>query len=303
MRGRGSPLSANGTRFFLARASDELQRAANRSSDVQKAIADINVAINDVNAAITFAASHPTAASPTAPATRPNFTPPPRPAPLRNVNLEMALNDLKSAFDAFGNVFGGDLGGIRAKTYSDIAVAANDVMAGMNAANAGFSSRSQGGPPPQLITPAAAVSPPLPGAFRLVAQHSGKCLDASGPADQLVPATQQACSGAAAQQWRFKPATGGYQIVASLDSNRCLSLRNATAFLGARVFLSPCSAAGAAGEIWSREAAGQNDRLVAVHSTQCMGVSQQSTADGAAILQYTCLGGRNEVWAMQITAP
>ena len=295
MRGRGSPLSANGTRFFLARASDELLRAANQSSYVQKAIVDINVAINDINAAIAFAASHPTAASPTAPATRPNFTPPPRPAPERNVSLEMALNDLKNAFDAFAQVFGGDLGGLRAKTYSDIAAAANDVMAGMNAANAAF--------PALLSVPAAAVPPLSPGAFRLVAQHSGKCLDASGPADQLVPTTQQACSGAAGQQWRLKPVAGGYQIVSSLDSNRCLSLRNATTFLGARVFLSACSAAGNRGEIWSRETVGQNDRLVAVHSTQCMGVSQQSTADGAAILQYTCDGGRNELWAMQITAP
>jgi hypothetical protein len=46
----------------------------------------------------------------------------------------------------------------------------------------------------------------------------------------------------------------------------------------------------------------QNDRLVAAHSKECMDVSEVSTADGAAILQYDCTGGRNQLWAVEATA-
>jgi len=96
------------------------------------------LAIDDVSAAIIFDNDHPdAAASPIPPATRPGFNPPPRPAPNRNVNLEVALDNLKIAFDVLTRT-PGDLGGFRAQANNDIAAAANDIIAGINSANANY---------------------------------------------------------------------------------------------------------------------------------------------------------------------
>jgi len=299
--GRGNLIGANGTRYFLARASDTLKRAVNQSSYVQHAIVDIGVAIDDVNAALAYGRSHPNTPSASSAPPRFNFTPPPRPGPERNVMLEQALTDLKSAFEALGQVGVGDLGGLRAKTYRDITVAANQLLTAMNEANAAFVPRSANAAPPPTVVGVVLSSSPAP--FRLVAEHSGKCLDASGPADTLIAASQQPCTGAAGEQWRLKPVAGGYQIVSATNPTRCLSLRDVSTIPGRRVFLLACSATGAPGEIWARETADVNARFLATHSAQCMGVSQESKADGAAILQYTCNGGRHEYWAMQTIAP
>lgn len=107
------------------------------------------MALGDVEAAINFAGSHPGGAPSPVPQTeRPNFVAPPRPAPDRNVMLEAALTNLEAAFDALGRAPGGDLGGFRAKTNSDIATAAQDLMAGISAANASYR------PPPTQTQPA-----------------------------------------------------------------------------------------------------------------------------------------------------
>jgi hypothetical protein len=100
------------------------------------------LAIESVSAAITFMNDHPeTTTAPIPAATLPDFTPPPRPAPERNVGLEIALNNLKTAFDTLARAPGGDLGGFRAKANNGIAAAANDIIAGINAANAAFRGR------------------------------------------------------------------------------------------------------------------------------------------------------------------
>ena len=138
-----TPLTS--ARFALQRAAESLQRAANQSCNVQKAVADINKATIDMSAAIDFMDRHPEVASiPAPPATRPDFTPPPRPAPQQNVMLERALTDLSSAFDSLARSPGGDLGGFRAKVNDGITLAAKDVLAGINAAIAGFRAAREG---------------------------------------------------------------------------------------------------------------------------------------------------------------
>jgi hypothetical protein len=140
------------------------------------------------------------------------------------------------------------------------------------------------------------------GPVRLVAQHSGKCLEATGDPGQAVAATQRTCDATPGQQWSFKAVPGGYQIVSVLDSRACLNLRVATAAQGARIWRSSCSATGTDGEIWRPEATGNAYTLIAVHSAKCMNVSQASTADGAAIIQWTCVDSPNETWATQPAA-
>jgi hypothetical protein len=92
-------------------------------------------------------------ARPVALATRPDFTPPARPAPNRNVNLELALASLKTAFEAFGKVQNVNFGVFRTKANDDMAAAASDVLNAIKTANGQLAARGRGRgvapPPPQ----------------------------------------------------------------------------------------------------------------------------------------------------------
>jgi prepilin-type processing-associated H-X9-DG protein len=130
--------SLGAVRDALHRAVNALERAANQSCPVKKTIADIRAADGDLDGATAFVIREPGGEVPPSPSSRPSFIPPPRPAPLRNVMLEDALNDLKTAFDTLARSDGGDLGGYRARVNADIATASSDLIAAMNAANAAF---------------------------------------------------------------------------------------------------------------------------------------------------------------------
>ena len=84
-------------RASLERAANGLLHSANQSCDVEQALASIQKGIGDAAIAIAVLSVHPGGGTPPAGA-RPNFTPPPRPAPQRNVMLEGALRDLSIAY-------------------------------------------------------------------------------------------------------------------------------------------------------------------------------------------------------------
>lgn len=142
-RGRGNnqlyPL--NSTRAAIQRSLDALHRAANQGTRVQKSIEDIDAALADLGEANQYNIAHPDTAR-TAPAIpagyQLNFTPPARPAPNRNINLEAALSNLKESFDLLNAAPGGEIGGYRAKVYAGIARGAGDIIAAIKSANEGF---------------------------------------------------------------------------------------------------------------------------------------------------------------------
>jgi hypothetical protein len=138
VRGRGGPYPLLPTRNTLDESLDALHRAANPSPFVQKAITDVNQAITDLNAANAYNIAHPGTTTVIRAEIQPSFNPPPRPAPNRNIGLEVALSKLKESFDLLNAAPGGDLGGYRAKVYADIAAGASDMIAAMNSANAEF---------------------------------------------------------------------------------------------------------------------------------------------------------------------
>ena len=131
--------SIDAARDALHRASGTLQMASNQGCSVQKAVAGIKVALNDATAAFVYI-NHPDAvASPILSAVHADFTAPPRQAKGRSsAMLESALGLLKIAFDSIAQAPGADPGGFRTKASNDIAAAAVDVIAGLNAANAAF---------------------------------------------------------------------------------------------------------------------------------------------------------------------
>ena len=139
-----------------------------------------------------------------------------------------------------------------------------------------------------------------PGPVRLIARHSGKCLDASAAPTLAVASTQQTCTATDAQRWLIEPTGGGYRILSAQDRRLCLNIRGAARADGARVWLSACSANGAPGEIWRFETAPAGTMTaITRHSGKCLDVSQASRADGAAILQYACHQSPNEMWTIR----
>jgi hypothetical protein len=137
--------SLTAARAALERAADSLQRAANQSCYVRKAVGDIILAIDDVGAGIAYLDGHPDAVkAPAPPAVRPEFTFPEPPAPLRNLMLERSLHDLATAFDAIARSTGGDLGGARTAAYARIALVARELIAGINASNTAYRAGRRG---------------------------------------------------------------------------------------------------------------------------------------------------------------
>ena len=124
-------------RASLERAANGLLHSANQSCDVEQALASIQKGIGDAAIAIAVLSVHPGGGTPPAGA-RPNFTPPPRPAPQRNVMLEGALRDLSIAYDALAKSPGGDLSGLRTTISDEIASAARELQSSIVAANAAF---------------------------------------------------------------------------------------------------------------------------------------------------------------------
>jgi hypothetical protein len=126
--------SLNGVSDALTNAADDLRKAENQSDYVQKAIAEIDQAIDDAKQAAAHVHDDSGAA---VPATSPNFDAPPPPAPRANFMLYASLNSLRSAYDAFNRVPGGDFGGYRTRVNGDIAAAAETLVNGIADYNAG----------------------------------------------------------------------------------------------------------------------------------------------------------------------
>ena len=122
-----------------------LQRAANQNCYVQKAVVDITLAMRDVTTGISFLDRDPEATmSPAPTVTRPDFRFPEPPAPLRNMMLERALNDLSAAFEGIARSPGGDLGGARTAANGRIALVARELIAGINGSNEAYRAGRRG---------------------------------------------------------------------------------------------------------------------------------------------------------------
>jgi glucosylceramidase len=153
-------------------------------------------------------------------------------------------------------------------------------------------------------------SPPPPPAgldpsrwYQVVSANSGKCVDAANGGSANGTAVQQwACaSGNTNQEWQFQPTSGGYYEVVT---------RNAPA-LGWDV----TGGAGATGDgipiqLWTY-GGGTNQQWLPVqhangtysftprgNSSECLDVTNVSTADGARLQQWTCTGGANQAFTV-----
>lgn len=133
--------------------------------------------------------------------------------------------------------------------------------------------------------------------FRIIAKHSGKCLDVSGGSrSNGADVIQWDCHGGDNQLWRLVPVGNYYKIIAK-HSGKCLDVSGASRSNGADVIQSDCH--GGDNQLWRRVAVGNRFKITAKHSSKCLDVSGASRSNGADVIQWDYHGGDNQLWGLQ----
>jgi Ricin-type beta-trefoil lectin domain len=143
--------------------------------------------------------------------------------------------------------------------------------------------------------------------YRLVAKHSGKCLDTIGASyengalmDQWECANPQTAQG---QVFTLVPQGEYFQLVVR-KSGRCLDVPGASQSDGIQLQQYTCLGAGQANQLWKlitlETVGGVNYfKLTAKHSGKCLDVAGGGTANGAKVQQWSCNGLNQQKWTFQ----
>lgn len=92
------------------------------------------------------------------------------------------------------------------------------------------------------------------GYVRILAQHSGKCLDvADRSTADGAEVKQYGCGWGDNQRWRFETLSEGYVRIVAQHSSKCLDVQGGSDAAGARIVQSQCD--GSAGQAWKVAAA------------------------------------------------
>ncbi|MDX3518338.1 RICIN domain-containing protein [Streptomyces scabiei] len=124
----------------------------------------------------------------------------------------------------------------------------------------------------------------------LIARHSSKCADVTSqsqwPGAQIK---QYTCNGGTNQKYWFKSAGSGYYQLMTRHSSLCVQENTGT------VTQENCDSSKTAQQ-FSLVTTGSYVNVKSRATGKCLDVSGASTADGAAIITYTCGSGTNQQW-------
>ncbi|MFE6522500.1 RICIN domain-containing protein [Streptomyces sp. NPDC057794] len=124
----------------------------------------------------------------------------------------------------------------------------------------------------------------------LIARHSARCADVTSQSLwQGAQIKQYDCNGGGNQKYWFRSVGGGYHQLVVRNSSLCLR-ENANT-----VTQENCDAS-ATSQQWSLTTTGSYVNVRSRASGECLDVNGGSTANGAAIITYTCNGGTNQQW-------
>ena len=141
------------------------------------------------------------------------------------------------------------------------------------------------------------------GYYKLVARHSGKCVDVSGHATGDGAAIQQwSCNGGDNQRFRLAATPDGHHNLVAKHSGKCLNLANMSAANGAVLDQWGCSNIDS--QKFKLVDAAPLTTIVTItakHSGKALDVSGVSHADGARIQQWTYAGQDNQRWRLANT--
>jgi ricin-type beta-trefoil lectin protein/proprotein convertase P-domain-containing protein len=142
------------------------------------------------------------------------------------------------------------------------------------------------------------VGPPVPfGPHRIVAVHSGGCLDVSGASTaDGAQVHQWGCHGGANQQWQIQPLGSDQYRLVAVHSGKCLEVVHAGD--NAAINQQPCNV-GWLHTSWLLTPVGTGTyALVSPHSNKCLEVSGAALHDGATIRQSSCHLGNHQQWQL-----
>ncbi|MCX3060875.1 RICIN domain-containing protein [Streptomyces beihaiensis] len=127
----------------------------------------------------------------------------------------------------------------------------------------------------------------------LVARHSGKCADVTSRSLwQGTRIKQYDCNGGANQKYWFRPVGSGYYQLVVENSSLCVR-ENAS-----DVTQEDCDTSDPAQQWAPATATGTYLNITSRASGECLDVSGASTANGAAVITYSCNGGTNQQWKL-----
>jgi hypothetical protein len=133
---------------------------------------------------------------------------------------------------------------------------------------------------------------------RLVARHSGKCLDVPNSSTTSGTALQQwGCNGTNAQAFRLQAAIGGFNLV-NVNSGKCVDVSNSSTADGATIQQWDCNNTSAQTFSLNAQSSG-GYTVVNANSAKCADVDTASLNDGAKVRQWSCNGGTNQQWTLQ----
>ncbi|MDX3731222.1 RICIN domain-containing protein [Streptomyces caniscabiei] len=124
----------------------------------------------------------------------------------------------------------------------------------------------------------------------LIARHSSKCADVTSQSQWAgAQIKQYSCNGGNNQKYWFKSVGGGYYQLMTRHSSLCVQENAST------VTQENCNSSNTAQQ-FSLTTTGSYVNVKSRASGECLDVNGGSTADGAAIITYTCNSGTNQQW-------
>ncbi|MGW0609222.1 RICIN domain-containing protein [Streptomyces sp. NPDC002788] len=124
----------------------------------------------------------------------------------------------------------------------------------------------------------------------LIARHSSKCADVTSQSLWAgAQLKQYDCNGGTNQKYWFKSLGSGYYQLMVRNSSLCVRENAST------VTQENCNAS-ATSQQWSLTTTGSYVNVKSRASGECLDVNGGSTANGAALITYTCNGGTNQQW-------
>ncbi|MEU3086804.1 RICIN domain-containing protein [Streptomyces massasporeus] len=124
----------------------------------------------------------------------------------------------------------------------------------------------------------------------LIARHSSKCADVTSRSLWAgAQIKQYDCNGGGNQKYWFKSVGSGYYQLMVRNSSLCVQENAST------VTQENCNSS-ATNQQWSLTTTGSYVNVTSRASGECLDVNGASTANGAALITYTCNGGTNQQW-------
>ncbi|MFJ7175060.1 RICIN domain-containing protein [Streptomyces massasporeus] len=124
----------------------------------------------------------------------------------------------------------------------------------------------------------------------LIARHSSKCADVTSRSLWAgAQVKQYDCNGGGNQKYWFTSVGSGYYQLMVRNSSLCVQENVGT------VTQENCNSS-ATNQQWSLTTTGSYVNVTSRASGECLDVNGASTANGAALITYTCNGGTNQQW-------